>query len=338
LVSEPYREAFIALTKQVFQGIPGTLEFEISGLKGQRKWLDTQAVPFRNEQGEIVALLGITRDITDKKKANAIFDAQVRLNAIASTSGLDDMLQAVLDEAETLTGSSIGFFHFLEDDQITLNLQAWSTRTLSSMCTAEGKGQHYPIDSAGVWVDCVRERKPVIHNNYQTLPHIKGLPEGHAPVIRELVVPIIRNNRIDAIIGVGNKPDDYTDRDVEVLSQFASIACDVALRKKAELALKESEYFFKESQRAAAIGSFKADFMANFWESSEILDSILGIDKEYHRSVEGWLDIIHPDDRAMMDEYLRGDVICNKQQFSKEYRIIRKDDGKTRWVNGLFHF
>jgi len=68
LITAPYRNDFIALTKQVFQGIPGTLTFEAIGLKGRSVWLETHAVPFRNEEGEIVSLLGITRDITERKK------------------------------------------------------------------------------------------------------------------------------------------------------------------------------------------------------------------------------------------------------------------------------
>jgi PAS domain S-box-containing protein len=69
LITEPYRNAFIALTQTVFQGISGTLKFETIGLKGRHIWLETHAVPFRNEQGEIVSLLGITRDVTGRKHA-----------------------------------------------------------------------------------------------------------------------------------------------------------------------------------------------------------------------------------------------------------------------------
>lgn len=69
LIAEPYREDFVSLTRQVFQGTPGTLEFEVTGLKGGRVWLETHAVPFRNDQGKIVSLLGITRDITKRKQA-----------------------------------------------------------------------------------------------------------------------------------------------------------------------------------------------------------------------------------------------------------------------------
>ncbi|KAB0663829.1 PAS domain S-box protein [Oryzomonas japonica] len=72
LITDSYRNAFMALTEQVFHGIPGILEFEITGLKGRHVWLETHAVPFRNEQGDIISLLGITRDITERRHAEEV--------------------------------------------------------------------------------------------------------------------------------------------------------------------------------------------------------------------------------------------------------------------------
>ena len=69
LVTSAYRPAFMDLTKRVFRGESGTLLFEIVGLKGRHLWLETHAVPLRNERNEIVALLGVTRDITERKQA-----------------------------------------------------------------------------------------------------------------------------------------------------------------------------------------------------------------------------------------------------------------------------
>ena len=68
LVVPEYRDAFRKLTEEVFQGKPGTLTFKMTGIKGRRLWLDTHAVPLRNDKDEIVALLGITRDVTEQKK------------------------------------------------------------------------------------------------------------------------------------------------------------------------------------------------------------------------------------------------------------------------------
>jgi len=48
---------------------------------------------------------------------------------ISNERPLGELLTAMLDELEELTGSSIGFFHLVDADQTTLTLQAWSTRT-----------------------------------------------------------------------------------------------------------------------------------------------------------------------------------------------------------------
>ena len=69
IINEPYRKAFNQLTKNVYNGNSGELEFEITGLKGTQRWLETSAVPLKNADGVIYSLLGVTRDITERKKA-----------------------------------------------------------------------------------------------------------------------------------------------------------------------------------------------------------------------------------------------------------------------------
>jgi PAS domain S-box-containing protein len=72
LVAPEHREAFSRLNQRVMQGESGTLVFEIVGLKGRRRWLETHAAPLRDEGGEVAALLGVARDITERKQAEEI--------------------------------------------------------------------------------------------------------------------------------------------------------------------------------------------------------------------------------------------------------------------------
>lgn len=181
---------------------------------------------YKDEFGKVGGVFAAARDITELKQIENINQARSRLLEFANSHSTDELLSVTLDEIEALTGSNIGFYHFLQGDQKTLALQNWSTNTLN-MCTAEGKGSHYDIDQAGVWVDCVRKRRPIIHNDYYSLPHRKGMPEGHSPVIRELVVPIFRGNIIKTIIGVGNKSTDYDEKDIEIVLQLGDLSYDI---------------------------------------------------------------------------------------------------------------
>ena len=67
IVMPDHRVAFRELGRKVFEGGTGTLEFEIQGLRGRHCWLETHAVPLRNEKGEVIHLLGLARDITERK-------------------------------------------------------------------------------------------------------------------------------------------------------------------------------------------------------------------------------------------------------------------------------
>jgi len=98
---------------------------------------------------------------------------------------------------------------------------------------------HYSIDKAGVWADAFHQRKPVIHNDYAALSHRKGLPEGHAEVIRQLVVPVLRDGQVVSILGVGNKSFEYDENDVELVSYIADTVWTIVERKRAEEQIRQ---------------------------------------------------------------------------------------------------
>jgi PAS domain S-box-containing protein len=212
----------------------------------QYVWVVVNAIPqFRKGESQPYCVMVTMHKMGWRKREEEIRLARIRILEIAQRHTLDELLTATLDELEKLTGSMIGFYHFLESDQTTLSLQNWSTATLQKFCLAEGKGRHYNVDEAGIWVDCVHERKPVIHNDYKSMPHRKGLPKDHTDITRELVVPVFRGDKIMAILGVGNKTTDYTEEDVEVVSRFADLVWDIVEIKRAEEALASSETKFR---------------------------------------------------------------------------------------------
>jgi PAS domain S-box-containing protein len=432
-------------------------EWEITMADGERRTVLISTSVLTAEEG-VPHVLALMSDITERKRADRITAARLRLLERCDAQSVEEFLVATLDEAEALTGSQIGFYHFLGADERTVSLQAWSARTRRDSCTAEGKGRHYDVSEAGVWVDCVRARGPVVHNDYAALPHRKGLPPGHAPVVRELVVPVLRHGRIVAILGVGNKGNAYDDADVQTISRLADLAWDIVEHKRAAEALHVSEEKFRaiashtpdhvliqdrdlrytlvlnpqlglteaemlgktdcdileaadaekltaikrtvletgkpfrletslincqggteyfdgnyvpkfnssgqvdgvigyfrnvtdrkraeerliaseaglqEAQEIASVGSYVLDVPQGLWTSSNVLDRIFGISRDYLRTVEGWGDLVHLDDRQAMLDYLRNEVLGERKSFDRQYRIVRHGDQQVRWVHGL---
>ena len=178
-------------------------------------------------------LYSIVHDVTERRHYEVATALHIALLEMERTHSIKELLQLTLDEAERLTESSIGFFHFVAEDQITLSLEAWSTNTIKKMCNAVGEGQYYALDKA-VWDDAAREKRAIIHNDYATLKDRKGMPEGHAEIKREVVVPVLRNEKVVAILGVGNKCTNYDESDVKWIGILADIAWDIVAKKNAE--------------------------------------------------------------------------------------------------------
>jgi diguanylate cyclase (GGDEF)-like protein/PAS domain S-box-containing protein len=85
LVDESYKEKFRELNQRIFEGGEETLRFSITGLKGKKRWLETHAVPLRDENGEVSVHLGLTRDVTEQVQ----MEQQIREEK--------DFLQRVID-------------------------------------------------------------------------------------------------------------------------------------------------------------------------------------------------------------------------------------------------
>jgi PAS domain S-box-containing protein len=260
-------------------------EAELVNSQGQDVAVEINSSPIVRE-GEVTSVLLVVRDITERRLDEEAVRARLRIAEASATKASEELMRMTLDEIEALTGSEIGFYHFLMDDQETLALQTWSSNTLESTCSAEGRSQHYPVSQAGVWGDCVRERAPVVHNDYASLPHRKGLPQGHTPVIRELVLPIIRGDRIVAVLGVGNKSVDYNEKDVEVAALLADFSWEIVERKRTE---EEVERYAVELERSN--------------EELEQFAYIASHDlREPVRMVKGYLGLLEKRYRDQLDE------------------------------------
>jgi PAS domain S-box-containing protein len=76
------RENFRDFNERICRGERGSLEFDIIGLTGIRRHMETYAAPFRTKNGSIVQL-GVTRDVSQRKRAEEV---QHKLAAIVESS------------------------------------------------------------------------------------------------------------------------------------------------------------------------------------------------------------------------------------------------------------
>lgn len=222
--------------------------------------------------------------------------ALLKLPAEAEERSEQGFMQYGIDQIEKLTGSRVGFIHFVNDDQESIELVSWSSDTLALYCRAEHE-RHYPISQAGIWADAFRQRRPVVFNDYADAPNRHGLPQGHAELSRLISVPVIDGGLVRMMVGVGNKPELYTDKDVGTVQLMADAVWRIVNKRRLDDVLSEQREelnsFFTANLDLFCIANVQGEFVRLNPEFERVLGYPIA-------ELEGrnFFEYVHPDDRA----------------------------------------
>lgn len=303
------------------------------------KWTNT---PFKKTDGTIVGVLSMVEDITELKQAQ---EGQARLlkrfeTLWEITSKVDADIQTLCDyillKIMEITQSAYAFYGFLNEDESVVTVYSWS-KTVMEECNVQDKPLRFPIASAGLWANAIRERRTLSVNNYQAEhPCKNGLPKGHVPIERIMVVPIFRHGRIVTIAAVANKIVDYTEKDARQIEMLATNAQIILERRHAEEGLRKSEEKYRTLTESFNEVIYRADpetFISTY--INKAVENLYGYSVEqWLKDPDLWVNTIHPDDKERVLAEFEGAKRKNEDGKSV-YRIISKDR-LTKWVKDNF--
>jgi PAS domain S-box-containing protein len=239
---------------------PHDFNYRFIARDGRTVWLH-DIVTVVAEQGEPRWLRGIMVDITQEKLTEAMLlrqsqraEALLQLPRLSEELDEHAFMQRSLTLAEDITGSQVSFMHFVNDDEETIELVAWSQRTIADYCQATFD-RHYPVSSAGIWADAVRNRAPVICNDYASYPGKKGLPDGHAQLTRFISVPVIEEGKVVMLTGVGNSAAQYDEFDLESVQLLSNDIWHMVQRRRDQKDLVQEKLLLETrvAQRTAEL-------------------------------------------------------------------------------------
>ncbi len=252
-----------------------------------------------------------------------------QLEALAALAGVGpesterQIIQVGADLAQRATGSQIAYLHFLNEDEETIELGTWSHDTLAHCTTTYDR--HYPIRSAGNWADTVRQRRPVIHNDFATAPGRRGFPDGHNPLYRHLGVPIEVEGRIRLLIGVGNKPEPYDDDDIQVVDLIGRRLWSLLTGRRELERLRDLERRFDHVKRIATVAGWEYDPAEDAFRGDDMLGPLFQLRSraEAPETLHAFLALISPADRDRVRAALTGHGPAAR--FALRLRGLRKN-------------
>jgi PAS domain S-box-containing protein len=295
--------------------------------------LGVQAI--RGDSGELDSLFMVIEDITQRQVAETQFANQVNRSLVlielprqAELLDEREFMRYALERAEALTGSRIGFMHFVNDDGENIELAIWTRNTVEHYCTAV-VDRHYPISKAGIWADAARTGQAVMVNDYAAAENKRGLPEGHSQLTRLLSVPVVENGVVRMLAGVGNKESDYAAYDSETVQLIANETWRIVRRQRADRALRLAMQVVNASpvvcfRWAATTGwpvVFVSENVRQWGYSQEQLQS----------GKPPFSDIVHPDDLPRVCDEVARHTTAGLNAYEQEYRLITAQ-GEVIWV------
>jgi PAS domain S-box-containing protein len=160
------------------------------------------------------------------------------------TSATEEELGVVcLRVSEDLTGSPLGYIGELGEDGVLRDI---------AMCdgghtgrAAAGRGAHGLAsggpDAGGLHGFILQSGESVVTNDPAGHPAARELPGGHPPLTAFLGVPLKQRDRIVGVIALANRAGGYGDEQLSVVEDLAPVIAQAFERRRADLAIRESE-------------------------------------------------------------------------------------------------
>ncbi len=155
-------------------------------------------------------------------------------SAVLTIHNFHDSARAVFDIAKELTGASSGYVALLSEDGSENEVLFLDAGGLP--CNVD---ENLPMPIRGLREVAYRENRVVYDNDFMKSEWVNFMPKGHVEMTNVLFGPLVIAGKAEGLIGLANKPDDFTDEDSKIMMALANLVAIGLRRNNVEGQLRE---------------------------------------------------------------------------------------------------
>lgn len=305
---------------------------------GKVGWASTSTIALRNDEGQIIGLVGISRDITELKLTQEALSRQnAYLAALHDTTltlishlDLNDLLENLVSRAGELMGATHGFIYLVEPEENVLELKvgvgAFSRTPTLRLRSGEGL-------SGRVW----QSGQPLVINDYITWSG-RAISLDDAPITAAIGVPLKARTQVVGVLGIAHENGSeqaFGEAEVELLNRFAQLAAIALDNARLFTAAQEAKAVAEAADRA------KSAFLASVsHELRTPLTSVLGFAKIIKKRMEVIIPAVNSNDhkveRAIQQINTNVDIIISEGErltalINDVLDLAKIESGKIEW-------
>lgn len=251
---------------------------------GRRKLMDTLKTPYFGPDGDVLGLIGVSRDITDRNRIEEQLRQRLEFErAIALVSSrfvgvtdIDEVVQQSLADFGRLSHASRAYlFLFSQDGETMDNTHEWCDAGVSS---EQANLQGLPLAAVPWWVSTLRRGETIFIRNVAQMPAEARAEREllEAQGIRSLLsLPVTIDGSLAGFIGFDYLAGirEWSEEDINLLRVVAEIVGNALEREQAEVQRSRLQRELAHAHKMEALGQLTGGIAHDF---NNILAVILG--------------------------------------------------------------
>lgn len=333
-------------------------ELPIIRKNGVERITETFTVILRDQEGEAIALVGVNRDISDRKESEKVIQQQIQQEQLLFS--VSQAIHQSLDLEEILATTTREVKEILQVDRVTVYRfnPDWSGNFIMESVDKNWV-KLVGSDTSIVWKDTYLQNNQGGRFRYQESYavsdiHQMDLQPCHVEILETfqaqayVASPIVTGDSLWGLLGIyqNTTTRHWQAWEIELLEQIATqlaiaiyqselyekLQKELQERQKIEVNLQQSKEQFELVIQASNDGFWDWDFITNEIYYSPRWKEMLGYeDHELPNTLETWRSLISPEDYAIANQLIQDYQSGKIDHFSMTKRFTHKD-GSTVYI------